>query len=60
MLAFWNKIRAELNRERVRVFDLDRDDGGQLNIFNAVNVLKDSGLTAEDTFIFFDTLFDIA
>ena len=29
-------------------------------MFRAVNVLKESGLTAEDTFIFFDTLFEIA
>ena len=56
-LVFWNKIRTELAKHREEVFELGYKN--TLNMYRAVRVLKESGITAEDTFPFFDTLFEI-
>ena len=47
-----------LLNNREEIFDFGRTQ--KLNMMRAVRVLKDSELTAEDTFPFFDALFDIA
>ena len=54
-LAFWNRIREALGKERAVVFE-----NGTLNMQNAVAVLLASGITSVNTHFFFDMLFDIA
>ena len=56
-LVFWNKLRNELIKRQEEVFEIGYKN--TLNMYRAVRVLKESGLTAEDTFPFFDTLFEI-
>ena len=56
-LIFWNKFRNEMLKCKEEIFEIGYKN--TLNMYRAVKVLKESGLTAEDTFPFFDTLFEI-
>ena len=55
-LMFWNKLRSILIKQHESVFD---PQTGKLNVPTAIRILRETGLTAQDTFAFFDTLFDI-
>lgn len=56
-LVLWNKIRVTLAAQREDIFELGTKN--TLNTYRAVQALIESGLEAEETFCFFDQLFDI-
>ena len=56
-LVFWNKIRAILAGQRDEIFEIGTKN--TLNMSKAVRLLVESGLQADETFCFFDQLFDI-
>ena len=57
-MVFWNKLRVVMANHREEIFDLGRTN--TLNMMRAVQILEESDMTAEETFPFFDTLFEIA
>ena len=56
-LILWNKIRVILAADRDDIFEIGTKN--TLNMYRAVKALVNGGIEAEETFCFFDQLFDI-